>query len=74
MNDMNGIHVVASIRGGGEFGESWHQAAIKDKRQNSFDDFIAAAEFLIAEKFTDHGHLVIEGGSNGGTLVTAVAN
>lgn len=48
MNDMNGIAVTANIRGGGEFGEDWHVSSIKDKKQVGFDDFIAAAEFLIA--------------------------
>ncbi len=67
-----GIFVLANIRGGGEFGPSWHQAAVKDKKQNSYDDFIAVAEDLIARKFTSPRHLGIEGGSNGGLLVGAV--
>lgn len=74
INDLNGIHVVANIRGGGEFGDNWHLQATKEKRQNGFDDFIGAAEYLIAQGWTDSNHLFIQGGSNGGTLVTAVAN
>lgn len=65
---------MANIRGGGEFGDNWHLDAIKEKRQNGFDDFIAAAKYLINEGWTDSDHLFIQGGSNGGTLVTAVAN
>ena len=67
-----GIFVLANIRGGGEFGPSWHQAAIKEKKQNSYEDFIAVAEDLVARKFTSPKHLGIEGGSNGGLLVGAV--
>jgi len=74
LNDMGGMYAVANIRGGGEFGEKWHTSGIKDKRQNVFDDFIAAGEFLIEKQFTDSKNLFIQGGSNGGTLVTAVAN
>lgn len=59
INDLNGIHVVANIRGGGEFGDNWHLQAIKEKRQNSFDDFIGAAEYLIAQGWTDSNHLFI---------------
>lgn len=74
INDLGGIHVVANIRGGGEFGENWHQQAVQSKRQNGFDDFISAAEFMIQKNWTDSDHLFIQGGSNGGLLVTAVAN
>jgi len=67
-----GIFVLANIRGGGEFGPAWHQAAIKANKQKSYDDFIAVAVDLIARKFTNPRHLGIEGGSNGGLLVGAV--
>ena len=69
---QGGIFVLANIRGGGEFGPGWHQAAIKAHKQKSYDDFIAVAENLIARKFTTPKHLGIEGGSNGGLLVGAV--
>jgi len=74
MNQMNGILAVANIRGGGEFGEDWHKVSVLDKKQNGFDDFIAAAEFLHNKQLTDNKNLFIRGGSNGGLLVTAVAN
>ena len=67
-----GVAVVANIRGGGEFGPAWHQAAIKQNKQKSYDDFIAVAEDLVATKVTSPRHLGIEGGSNGGLLVGAV--
>jgi prolyl oligopeptidase len=74
LNDMNGVLVIANIRGGGEFGDQWRLAAVKEKKQTSFDDFIACAEYLTQKGITDNKHLVIEGGSSGGMLVTAVAN
>jgi prolyl oligopeptidase len=67
-----GVFVVANIRGGGEFGPGWHQAAVKANKQRSYDDFIAVAEDLVARKITSPRHLGIEGGSNGGLLVGAV--
>jgi prolyl oligopeptidase len=67
-----GVWVLANIRGGGEFGPAWHQAALREKKQRSFDDFAAVAEDLIATRVTSPRHLGIEGGSNGGLLVGAV--
>jgi prolyl oligopeptidase len=66
-----GVRVIANIRGGGEFGPAWHQSALKAKRQRSFDDFLAVAEDLIAQRITSPAHLGIMGGSNGGLLVGA---
>ena len=66
-----GVYVDVQLRGGNEFGEDWHRNGMLEKKQNVFDDFIAAAEHLIAEKYTDAEHLAIQGGSNGGLLMGA---
>ncbi len=70
--EQGGIYVSVTLRGGSEYGEKWHEAGMLEKKQNVFDDFIGAAEYLIKEKYTNNQKIAIRGGSNGGLLVGAV--
>jgi prolyl oligopeptidase len=72
--ENGGVYAMANIRGGGEYGEKWHKAAMKEKRQNAYDDFIAAGEYLIKAGYTSHEKLAIMGGSNGGLLMGVIIN
>lgn len=72
--ELGGVYAQPSIRGGGEYGKEWHLAGTRDRKQNVFDDFIAAGDYLVQEGYTAHSKLVISGGSNGGLLIGAVVN
>ena len=70
--EQGGVFALANLRGGGEYGEDWHKAGMREKKQNVFDDFICAAQYLIANQYTDKEHLAVNGGSNGGLLIGAM--
>lgn len=72
--EQGGIYCIANLRGGSEYGEKWHEAGMREKKQNVFDDFIAAAEYLVANNYTSPEYLAAQGGSNGGLLVGTVIN
>lgn len=72
--ENGGVFAMANIRGGGEYGEKWHKAAVKEKRQNVYDDFIAAGEYLISTGYTSSEKLALQGGSNGGLLMGVMIN
>lgn len=71
--EQGGVYVQVNLRGGGEYGEAWHQGGMKERKQNVFDDFVAVIEWLVANRYTNSGKVAIQGGSNGGLLVGAIA-
>ncbi|MDB6113354.1 MAG: Prolyl endopeptidase [Lacunisphaera sp.] len=72
--EMGGVYAMPNLRGGGEYGRAWHEAGMKERKQNVFDDFAAAGDWLVQEGYTAHSRLVISGGSNGGLLIGATVN
>jgi prolyl oligopeptidase len=72
--ELGGVYAMPNLRGGGEYGRDWHEAGMKERKQNVFDDFAAAGDYLVQQGYTAHSKLVISGGSNGGLLIGATVN